>query len=216
MRIREYYKLNKESSKLIFRGLSIGLTCFLLLLFLAFAMDNKRTFLDGIYVILICFFLGNSMALSILSAIFSIGFSQVNSQIELFSKIPSEIKEVLGLKLVYEPLGSRYSFRELTIVGFDDTSFVFFAYDKSSKCVSITIQNIMKDIADFNAEAQYIDKKYRKDSVVLTGWGLRKEIKWKRWLKMNENDVRDEIGKLYTISENENIRVQKIYEKINW
>jgi len=101
MRIREYYKLNKESSKLIFRGLSIGLTCFLLLLFLAFAMDNKRTFLDGIYVILICFFLGNSMALSILSAIFSIGFSQVNSQIELFSKIPSEIKEVLGLKLVY-------------------------------------------------------------------------------------------------------------------
>jgi hypothetical protein len=216
MSIREYYKLNKESSKLIFRGLSIGLTCIFLLLFLAFAMDNKRTFLDGIYVILICFFLGNLMALSILSAIFSIGFSQVNSQIELFSKIPSEIKKVLGLKLVYKPLISKYSFLELTIVGFDDTSFIFFNYDKSSKCVWITIQNMMKDIADFNAEVQYIDKKYKKDSVVLTGWGLRKEIKWKRWLKMNENDVKDEIGKLYTISENENIRVQKIYEKINW
>jgi len=45
---------------------------------------------------------------------------------------------------------------------------------------------------------------------------LRKEIKWKRWLKFSEEDVKKEIIELYRISEIENIRVQKLYYKLDW
>ncbi len=212
----EYYKINRRVSKFTFKVLGVIFTSILAIFFLIFGLDNKRELIDGFYLFLLCFVLGNLLGLSIFSLAFSLGYSQVKSQIDLYSKIPEDIKDSLGLKLLYRPLISRFSFMELDIIGFDNNSFVHFDYDRSEKLVWITIKNIMNDIDDFNSKKREIDLRYKKDSIFLSGWGLKKEIKWKQWKKFTDDDVKSQIIQLYTISKKENLRVEKMYYKINW
>jgi hypothetical protein len=104
----------------------------------------------------------------------------------------------------------------LEIIGFKKNSFILFRYDRNERLVWITIQNIMADIEDYNSRSKEIEEKYKKDDVILSGWGLQKEIKWKLWLKMTEDDVKKEIVDLYRISDIENLRVQRLYYKLDW
>ena len=212
----EYFRLNKRASKLIFKNLGIIFTSSLAMAFLIFGMDNKRELIDGFYLFLLCFILGNLLGLSFFLVLFGTGYSQVRSQLDLYDKIPSDIKDSLGLELFYRPLISKFSFVELDIIGFDNNSFVHFDYDRSERLVWITIRNVMNDIDDFNSKKQQVDSTYKKDSIILSGYGLRKGIKWKQWKKFTDEDVKSQIINLYTISDKENLRVDKMYHKINW
>ncbi|MFV0592510.1 MAG: hypothetical protein ACK5M7_14070 [Draconibacterium sp.] len=216
MTLIEYFKLNKSVTKFTLKISGVLFSGILAILFLIFGLDNKRELMDGFYLFLVCFILGNLLGLSFFALAFSLGYSQVKSQIILFSKIPSDIKDLLGLKLFFRPPASKFSFTELDIIGFDNNSFVHFDYDRGEKLVWITIRNIMNDIDDFNSKKREIDSKYKRDSVFLSGLGLKKEIKWKQWKKFTDDDVKSQIIQLYTISEKENLRVEKMYYKINW
>src|SRR5665648_1220316 len=179
MTLVEYFRLNRNAFHSVFKLLGIIFTSLCALLMIIFAMDNKREPIDAFYLFVLCFVLGNLLAFSFLLLAFSDGYNQVKSQIQLFSKIPSEIRDSLGLKLFNKPLLSKYSFVELNIIGYEDNSFIHFDYDRGQKLVWITIRNIMNDIEDFNYIKLEIDRKYQKDSVFLSGWGLKKKIKWK-------------------------------------
>ena len=216
MKLIEYYKLNRSVSNFVFKLLGIIFTCLFAILMIIFAMDNKRELIDAVYLFILCFFLGNFLAFSFFLLAFSDGYNQVKSQIQLFSKIPFEIRDSLGLKLFYKSLFSKYSFVELDIIGYEDNSFIYFEHDRGQKLVWITVRNIMNDIVDFNVKKQEIDEKYKSDSIFLSGWGLKKEIKWRQWNKLTEEGVKDQIIQLYRISEIENLRVVKMYYNIDW
>jgi len=216
MTLVEYYRLNRNIFHLVFKLLGIIFTCVFALLMIVFAMDNKREPIDAVYLFILCFVLGNFLAFSFLSLAFSDGYNQVKSQIQLFSKIPSELRDSLGLKLFYKSMSSKYSFVELNITGYEDNSFIHFDYDRGQKLVWITIRNIMNDIEDFDRKKLEIDRKYQKDSVFLSGWGLKKEIKWKQWNNLTEEGVKDQIIQLYRISELEDLRVERMYYNIDW
>jgi hypothetical protein len=65
MTFKEYYKLNKRALRSLFKILGIVFTSLYSILFIIFAMSNKNELIDGLYVFILCFILGNFLAVSI-------------------------------------------------------------------------------------------------------------------------------------------------------
>jgi hypothetical protein len=62
-------------------------------------------------------------------------------------------------------------------------------------------------VDNFQKRMIEIRKKYKKERIELTGYGLRKNIKWKEWKGFTNEDVNLIFEKLRTISIEENLEV---------
>lgn len=204
MNFREYFKLTKETSKNCLKVCGVIFTSIYAIIALITGYKNE-SFADSIEIFVLCFLLGNGFGLFIWALAITSSYGQIKSMIKFFNSIPHEVKERLGLRLIAKPQNPKYHYLQLEIVDtISDNPFIF-NFDKES--VWMAIVNNLRMVDNFQKRMIEIRKKYKKERIELTGYGLRKNIKWKEWKGFTNEDVNLIFEKLRTISIEENLEI---------
>jgi hypothetical protein len=82
-------------------------------------------------------------------------------------------------------------------------------YEKSEKQVWIDVLNAMEDV-DFDQICGRVDKVWSNQSIIMTGYGLRKKISLKEWNKMSRTEFCNILIKLIDVSKIEGLDVTLI------
>ena len=186
MNFREYFKTDKRDFKELFEDLWSNI--YFIYAIIALKQDIRMlSFADSIEIFVLCFLLGNGFGLLIWALAITSSYGQIKSMIKFFNSIPHEVKERLGLRLIAKPQNPKYHYLQLEIVDtISDNPFIF-NFDK--KFVWIAIVNDLRMVDNFQKRMIEIRKKYKKERIELTGYGLRKNIKWKEWKGFTNEDV---------------------------
>lgn len=160
---------------------------------------------SSIELFVLCLLLGNGFALFVLSLAIVSSYKQCNAAIRFYESIPGEIKSNYGLILVEKQKRSRIEYPNLEIV---DTvcehPFVVYFDDKS---VGIILINDLRTVKTFQKRMVEVQKKYKKQHVELTGWGLRKYMSKKEWKAITSERVKEILEELKVLSERESLVV---------
>ena len=186
MTLREYYRLTIETTKSCFKICGVIFTSIYALIAIVSGYKNE-SFSDTIEIFIICFLLGNGFGLFIWLFAFFSSFGQFKSMTRFYESIPNETKEEFGLILISKPQNPKYNFLQLEILDTKSEHPFLFKYDK--KFVWIVLINDLSVINNFQKRIFEIQKKYKMQQIVLTGWGLRKNIKWKDWKTITNEKV---------------------------
>ncbi len=202
MTFREYFILTKETTNSCIKICGVIFTSIYALIAIITGYRNE-SFSDSIEIFFICFLLGNGCGLFIWFLAIISAYRQVKIIRKFYDSIPGEIKDRLGLSLVARPQNPKYNYLQLEILDTISKQPYIFYYDK--KYVWIAIINDLGDIENFQKRMIEIQKKYKKEQIVLTGWGLRKNIKLKEWQMITYEKIDMILEELKTISNKENL-----------
>ena len=173
---------------------------------IAIITGNRNSSLsDSLEVFILCFLLGNAFGMFIWFIAIRSAYEQVIAFTKFYDSIPKEIKDLSGLMLVVRPQNPKYHFLNLEILDTASKQPYLFNFDK--KYIWITIINDLSTVKNFQKRMIEIHKRYKNEQIVLTGWGLRKNIKKKEWNMITYEKVLEIFEKLKTISNNENLIV---------
>jgi hypothetical protein len=133
-------------------------------------------------------------------------FGSIKSTISLFNSIPKEIKEKFGLSITLSKLISKYDYLEAHIAGTGSNVPIFY-FRYLPQDIQIMIVNHITDDKNLPQYKSSIDKKYKKQRIILTASGLGKMIKHRKWKKLTQSDIENHINELITISEKEGLEI---------
>lgn len=204
MSFREYFKLTKETTNYCLKICGVIFTSIYAVVAIITGYKNE-SFSDSIEVFVLCFLLGNGVALFVWVLAITNAYRQVKTMAKFYDSIPNEIKEKFGLSLTTRPQNPKHNYLQLEIL--DTKSEQIFLFNINKKVVWITIINDLSAIENFQKRMLEIQKKYKKEQIVLAGWGLRKNIKWKDWQKITTENINTIIEKLRTVSIEENLKI---------
>jgi hypothetical protein len=202
MTFREYYKLTRETTNSCIKICGVIFTSIYAVIAIITGYRNE-SFSDSIEIFLICFLLGNGFGLFIWFLAIISAHGQVKAMTKFYDYIPKEIKDRFGLSLVARPQNPKYNYLQLEIL--DTTSKQPYLFNFDKKYVWIAIINDLSTIDNFQKRMIDIQKRYKKEQIVLTGWGLRKNIKRKEWKMITYEKVDMILEELKTISNKENL-----------
>lgn len=204
MNFRDYYKLTKETTNSCLKICGVIFTSIYAIIAVIIGYKNE-SFVDSIEIFVLCFLLGNGFGLFIWVLAITSAYGQTKSMIKFFNSIPNEVKEKFGLSLIAKPQNSKYNYLQLEIVDSKSENPYIFNFDK--EFVWIAIINDLRTVENFQKRMIEIQKKYKKERIVLTGWGLRKNIKWKDWKGISNEEINQIFEILRTISIEENLKI---------
>ena len=208
MRMIEYYRLNKSVVANLFTkiGSVMVFLISLIYLFTSLPIDSIETFISILFVSVV---LGNFIALSILVLVFQIEYVSFKTQNEFFKTLKvGWISEFdCRMSFFYPPF--KYSFLQSKILFVHNHVLFSLVCEKSEKQVWIDVLNTMEDV-DFDQICGRVDKVWANQSVIMTGYGLRKKISLKEWTKMSKAEFCDILSKLIEVSEIEGLDVTLI------
>lgn len=204
MTFTDYYKLTRDTTNSCIKISGAIFTSIIAVIAIIFGYKNESAS-DSIEIFVISFLSGNGIGfiiwfLAILSA-----YAQVKAKIRFYGSMPKAVIEGLGLILVAKPLNPKYNFIQLEII--DTNSKHPYIFDIYKEYVYITVAIDLRDVNDFQERMIDIQKRYKKEQVSLTGWGLRKSIKLKDWEKVTFEEVEMILEELKAISNRENFKI---------
>lgn len=205
---KDYYRLTKITTVTCFKIFGAIFTSIYVLIAIITGYKNESV-LDLLEIFAISFLLGNSLGVFIWFLAISSGFQQSKSTVKFFNTIPAKIREKFGLQLIEKPQDSRYNYLNFHIISTNSETPSFFGLFSGKKEVFITIANEFYENINFQKKMLEIQKKYKKQKITLTGWGLRKTFELKKWEMMKEDEIDGIINELLTISGLENLKVYK-------
>lgn len=206
MTFKEYFWQTKETTK---HGLKLsGLIFTACFAAIGVAVGFKEGFTyKSIELFLLCVILGNGFSLLILALPLVMSYKRCKAVIRFYESIPGEIKDDLGLILVERQRNARYNYLELDIV--DTTREHPFVFNFDDKFVWITLICDLRTVGQFQKRMYEVQKKYKKERVELTGWGLKKNIPKKEWRTISYERVKVILEELQEISNNEAFEIVK-------
>jgi len=204
MNFRDYCKLTKGTTISCIKICGVVFTSICVFIAIVFGYKNE-SFTDAIEICIICFLLGNVLGFLIWFLAITTAYRQVKTIIKFYDSIPNEIIEQFGLELMERPQNSRYYFLQLDLLDTKSAQQFLYRYDKKNVC--ITMINDSDNIENFQKRMFEIKKKYKKEHIILDGWGLSKIIKWKDWQKITSEEVRFVLERLRTVCEEEDLGI---------
>jgi hypothetical protein len=205
MKRREYFIINKEVILPLFKLIGVVSTSIIAVLFILTSFHFK-SLMDVLYLFLTCFILGNLIAFSLTLMYFSLNYVPYRDQMELFESLSDDLKDEFKIGLYYPPFKYKYDLTDVHILCIYEIYLFGIRYDKAEKTIGITVLNNLEGI-DFANATDYADKKYKNDSICLSGCGLRKVIKYKDWKNSGSNELRKVFMELLKISDEESLEV---------
>lgn len=204
MRFKDYFNLTKETTVNCLKICGVIFTSIYTVIAIITGFKND-SIVGAIEVFIICFLLGNGFGVFIWLLAISSAFSNYKNKTKFYNSIPENIRNEYGLTLVVKPQNPKFNFLELEIL--DTKSKHPFRFDYNKSEIWITIYNDLYLIDNFQKKMIEINKKYRREKIVLTGWGLRKIIKKRDWQLINEKRINNIFQELIEISKTENFKI---------
>lgn len=204
MTFKEYFEITRETTNNCIKLCGVIFTTIYAVIAIISGYKND-SFSDSIEIFLICFLLGNGLGLFVWFLAIITAHRQVKATKKFYDSIPKEIKDKFGLRLVARPQNPKYNYLLLEIHAKMSMQPYFFNYER--KHVLITIINDFSAIENFQKRMIDIRKKYKKEQIILTGWGLRKKINRNDWKILTDEKVAMILEELKTISNRENLIV---------
>ncbi|MDR1983551.1 MAG: hypothetical protein LBQ28_01825 [Prevotellaceae bacterium] len=207
MKFREYYKLTKITTKNCLKISGVIFTAISAIIYgITETMNRSDSIIEVTIVFFTCFLLGNSFGLFICILAIISGFKQVQSTIHFYNSIPTAIREKFELGLQPKPLNDRYNYLNLQIIGYiSNAHLLVFEQLKSINGVQIILMCKFDNNLNLQKRILEIGKKYKKEQIALTGWGLSKRVKKKKWKSITEAEIENYINELFVVSEKEKI-----------
>lgn len=209
MRFRAYFKLTKETTNNCLIICGVIFTTIYAIIAITTGYINK-SLTDAIEIFILSFLLGNGLGIFIFLLAITTSYKQVKSIQKFYHSIPDSIKEKFGLKLIAKLQNPKYNYLQLEILDTKSEQPFLFNYDK--KFVCITIMNDTSILSNFQKRTMEIHKKYKQEKIVLTGWGLKKNIKWKDWQSITDEKINGILEKLKEISNTEKLIIMNRVE----
>lgn len=201
MTFKDYYKLTRETTKSCMTICGLVFTS-IYALFAVIKGYRTNSVLDSIEIFVLFFILGNGLALFIWFLAIASAHGEYKSILRFYNSIPNGIKE--RLVLIVKPQNHKYNYLQLEILDTNSKHPYFFSYDK--KHVWIAIVNDLNTVENFQKRMAEIQKRYKNEHIVLTGLGLRKNIKWRDWKMITTEKVTEILEELRAISVNEGLK----------
>jgi len=151
-------------------------------------------------------FLGLLFSVFILFLAVLVSYKKIKPIINFYNSTPKEIRKKCGLSIYEKNLDLKYNYLEFEIRGVETTEYPI-GFDLVGKQVWIKIFNNLEKVENFQKKRLIILKKYKKEKIELTGWGLIKIISKKEWDSITESEFEKIINKLKSISETENLEI---------
>ncbi|MEL6976318.1 MAG: hypothetical protein AAGL29_13105 [Bacteroidota bacterium] len=130
-------------------------------------------------------------------------FGKVKSTFRFYDTIPNEIKSKYGLQLWPKRLDSKLNYLQYDILDTKSKRPIRLDYD--TKNVWIKLHSSLKSVKDFPKRTFEIQKKYKREAIILTGWGLGKRIKRSNWNEITADGLKAIIDELKLISSEEKL-----------
>ena len=200
---REYFRENKKVLQLLFKLIGVVATSVFAFLFLVTAFRFSGV-MDAFYLFLVCFVLGNLIAASFTYFYFSVQYQPYKDQLDVFSSLDEEVKSEFKIVLYANEPAHRFSLTKVTLYANYSDRFFEIRPDRSEKKIRVVLFENLEHI-DFSQAYDFINQKYKADSINLIGSGLVKIIAVPDWKKMNSIEFKSVFQELYRISTEENL-----------
>lgn len=204
MNFKQYLGFTKEAwlfgmkvAGLVFTTIYVGIA-------IATGYQNQ-SIAEAIEIFILCFLLGNAFALSMCFVLIYTAYRQAKSTIKFYNLIPEEIREEFGLILIEKSRNPKHDLLEFTIL--DEKSETPVLYSYKNKLIGITIINRLDHLSNTHNAMLDIRKKYKKEKIILTVNGLRKNMKRKEWQSITAEKIYEIINELITISKKEGLEL---------
>jgi hypothetical protein len=210
---KEYFQQTKFTTTHCLKITGIIFTIICMIFLILSDYKNIFTFSDSVVTPLkwyiICIALGNCFGLFICFLALTSAYKSVKSTYSLFHSIPQEIKEKFDIGMTFEQENPKYNYLKIQIVSNKPGTPMFIFRYLPQKEIQITIVNQIDDDINFPKYQLDIDKKYKKQQISLTGWGLSTTIKLKKWKQLTQSEIEDYINELIITSEKEGMVIIK-------
>ncbi|ANW96081.1 hypothetical protein AXE80_07225 [Wenyingzhuangia fucanilytica] len=205
MKFIEYFKLTKRTSNNL---MNISLLIFSSIVFIMFIIIEYDNLNLSVFLkfLAISIFFGLLFSVFILSIAILVSFQKIKPIINLYNSTLKEIREKCGLIIYEKDLNFKFNYLEFEIIATKRTEYPI-KFDLVNSQIWITIYNNVSKIENFNKKRLSILKKYRKEKIELTGWGLKKVISKNEWKNITESDFKKIVNQLKSISETENLEM---------
>lgn len=204
MTFKEYYKRNKFTTKNTLRIFGIVLTSIFAVLAI-FTDYYGPSLLDTIKKLIIIIILGNGFAFLMLLLPFFSGYAHTRYVDKFFKTIPQKIRDKYGFLIIYKNQNPKYNFLQYEILSSKTEIPIFIELFKKEKNVRINIVNNLSGLDNFQELMLDIQKRYKKDSIYINGFGFYKYVKLKDWKNINESIFDQILADLIEVSIKENI-----------
>lgn len=211
MNFKSYYRLTKETTNNCFKLCGVVFTGIYAVIAIISGYQNN-SIVDAFALFALCFLLGNALGLLIWILAVTTSFRQVRMTIKFLESIPDKTRERYKLVYVSQPLNPKYNFLQLDIVNTGAEYIFNLKFDKNY--VFITIYSDMRKIENFQKRSLEIQRKFKSDNIVLTGWGLRKVLKTSEWRILTCDNIDTIIERLLELSNSESFTIsQRVVNK---
>jgi hypothetical protein len=204
----KYFKANKQTILSLYKLIGAYATGAVALLFIVTRFEFTSV-MDVFYLFLTCVIVGHLITFSLVLLYLSANYDLFRDQVKFFNKIKDELKEEFKIILSNPPVYEKYGLAEVRIYCLWEANLFNLMPNRTEKQVGISVINDLKEI-DFYEITKYIDKQYKSNSICMTGFGIRKMVKFKDWELLGIDDLKQIFKELVNVSESEKLDVVKV------
>lgn len=201
MTFKEYRKLTKSTTKYCLRICGILFSsCFCIIYLFTEALSTP--FLKNILTIAALFLLGNLFAVFIWLLAILTSFAKVKRMSKLIDDIPQDVKEHYKISMILKTQDKKISYPNCEIISLKSN--YPFKLDCDGSNVYLTLYYHISYIKIFEQQKTRFDRKYKKENIKLSGFGIMETSKRKLWPFMTQTDLDNRLKHLEEIAETEN------------
>jgi hypothetical protein len=204
MKIREYFKISKNPFYFCTKVCGIIFSTIFGIIAIASALKNG---LDSnpVLITICCVILGYLFGLCIaLTALISSYFN-IKTSLKFFQTIPESIKKFFQLSILKLDYNEKWDFPGIKIISNNKNYPVNFDYNRATKEIWIELRISFQNIDEINSKLDVFSKKYNKERLELTGYGIRKVLKIKEWKNMSDPEISKILQEMHNVAENESL-----------
>ena len=207
MTIKEYFKLTKSNSSRLIQ--IIGVIYTILFAFILIIANYNKSLTDVFNNFIIIFLIANGFAFLVWSLSFFDSYFNVKRMLFFYESFQSQKLNIF--LTLHEEQRRKSDLLNFFVIGIYSEHIYRFTLDKDF--VYVTLYLNLDDIERFPRRASAIRVKYTKLSLDLTGYGLMRQIKLKRWQRYSSEDIITLLDELENISNIEKIPIIKYDEE---
>lgn len=204
----KYFKSNKQTILSLYKLIGAYATGAVALLFIVTRFEFT-SIMGVFYLFLTCVVVGHLITFSLVLLYLSANYDLFRDQVRFFNKIKDELKTEFKIILYNPPVYEKYGLAEVRIYCLWEANLFNLMPNRTEKQVGISVINDLNEI-DFYETTKYIDKQYKSNSICMTGFGIRKTVKFKEWDLLEIDDLKQIFNELVSIFELEELDVVKV------
>jgi hypothetical protein len=212
MKIREYFEISKTPFYFCTKVCGILFSTIFGIIAIASALKNgqeSNPFFNTIFCVILGYLFGLCIALT---AFFS-SYVNTKTSLKFFQTIPESIKKFFQLSILTLDLDEKWYFPGIKIISSNKNYPANFDYNRSTKEIWIELRISFRNIDELNSKLDVFNKKYSKERLELTGYGIRKILKIKEWKNMSDIETSKILQEMHNVAENESLMPQNHIEQ---